>query len=295
MIYYVAALMAAVCWSLTGIISRKPVGFYNSVRFNRVRLTFVWALIGAVLLISGKSFIINWDYLPIILLSGFVGIYLGDTALFSAYARLGPRRTSIMFATSSPLTVILSLIFLDEALTLQSLSGILIIFFGCVLAIIFGSNKKQPHDWDFSGDKIPAGIMFGFLASLCQASGIIIIKPLMESGLDPIVSNFYRVSITVAALHLVKTKNIFRPTGPHNKEMFLKSCLSGFLGMGVGMTLLMFALKEGEAGIVATLSSITPVMILPLIWMATRRNFPWPAWAGALLVCAGISLLFIQF
>ena len=41
-----------------------------------------------------------------------------------------------------------------------------------------------------------------------------------------------------------------------------QSILSGFLGMALGMSLLLIALKYADAGIVATLSSTSPIMIL---------------------------------
>ena len=42
-----------------------------------------------------------------------------------------------------------------------------------------------------------------------------------------------------------------------------------FFGTGLGMSLLMAALATGSIGIVTTLSSMTPIMILPMVWART--------------------------
>ena len=59
--------------------------------------------------------------------------------------------------------------------------------------------------------------------------------------------------------------------------------LSALAGMVVGMSFLMAALAVGDVGIVTTLSSTTPILILPMVWAVYRRA-PRPfAWAGAAL------------
>jgi drug/metabolite transporter (DMT)-like permease len=57
------------------------------------------------------------------------------------------------------------------------------------------------------------------------------------------------------------------------------------------MSFLMAALARGDVGIVTTLSSTTPILILPMVWVAYRR-LPGPlAWVGAALAVAGTALI----
>ena len=42
--------------------------------------------------------------------------------------------------------------------------------------------------------------------------------------------------------------------------------------MGLGMTLVMFALQGGQAGIVATLSTTSPALVLPMLCDDNEKN-----------------------
>ena len=64
--------------------------------------------------------------------------------------------------------------------------------------------------------------------------------------------------------------NFFAQKNPLSFKIIAQSILSGFLGMALGMSLLLIALQQADAGIVATLSSTSPVMILFLIWLVTK-------------------------
>ena len=67
--------------------------------------------------------------------------------------------------------------------------------------------------------------------------------------------------------------------------------LSALAGMVVGMSFLMAALAVGDVGIVTTLSSTTPILILPMVWATSRRAPTAAAWAGAALAVAGTALI----
>ena len=76
-------------------------------------------------------------------------------------------------------------------------------------------------------------------------------------------------------------------------KMIIKIIISGFLGMALGMSLLLIALQKADAGIVATLSSTSPIMILFLLWILTKKIPSSGAWAGTIIAIFGTGLIFI--
>ena len=47
--------------------------------------------------------------------------------------------------------------------------------------------------------------------------------------------------------------------------------MSGMIGMGLGMSLILLALQHGNVGMVGILSSVSPVLVLPLLWWHLGR------------------------
>ena len=86
---------------------------------------------------------------------------------------------------------------------------------------------------------------------------------------------------------------IFKPKTPLTIKILGQSIVSGFLGMALGMSLLLIALQKADAGIVATLSSTSPIMILLLIWIITKKIPTYGAWIGTVLAIIGSGLIFI--
>lgn len=60
------------------------------------------------------------------------------------------------------------------------------------------------------------------------------------------------------------------------------------------MTLLLYALSGGKAGIGSTLSATSPVILLPMLWARTGERPAAGAWAGAALVVAGMALILLR-
>ena len=72
------------------------------------------------------------------------------------------------------------------------------------------------------------------------------------------------------------------------------TALTCVIALAIGMTLRLFALAGGKAGIVSTLYATSPVLILPMIWVATGQRPRLGAGAGASLVVAGMALSFVK-
>ena len=67
--------------------------------------------------------------------------------------------------------------------------------------------------------------------------------------------------------------------------------LTGWVGMGVGMGLLLWALSLGSVGAVGVLSSLTPVLVLPMLWWKFGRIPALGAWVGAAVAVSGTALM----
>ena len=294
--YYFLALLAAFSWSISSLISTDITRILGGIGFNRLRLIFV-----SIMLLSYATFQKTWDtinieYLNVIIVSGVIGIFLGDTLLFMALKRIGPRRNNILFSLAAPFTVILNILALQQKMSLIEITGCILIFIGVVVAISYGNSKNNNHRWELIEGSIKIGILFGILAALCQSIGLIMMKPILDQGADPIASAAIRCTISALLLSLtyISKSNFISSNINYTTSTILKTIISGFLGMALGMSLLLIALQKADAGIVATLSSTSPIMILFLLWIITKKIPSIGAWIGTIIAIIGTGLIFIN-
>ena len=280
------ALGAALSWTMAALVSHRPASELGSLHFNRVRMIAASLIMATLLIVSGRPATIPQEFWLAILLSSFSGVVLGDFFLFVTMRRLGPRRTNVLFATNAVFAAIIGWAVLGEAVNAKTSVAVLFGFSGVVLAVVYGKRRDLLHQWESIMPPLWIGIVAGLLAAVCQAFGVVFVRPVMAAGVDPVAVTLARA--VVGAILFWATLPFDRsragaPLFPGGKLLALTG-LNGLFGLGVGAALLMAALETGNVATVTILSSTTPVMILPFIWARTGRMPAPAAWLGAILV-----------
>ena len=293
--YYWIAIAAALCWAVASLVSTDVTRTIGGLAFNRLRLFFVSIMLVSYTYYFNTWSTINIEYLTIIIISGIIGIFLGDTFLFIALQKIGPRRNNILFSLAAPFTVIINILFLNKNISLTNVLGCFVVFFGVVIAIAYGDKKTSNHRWETIEGSFYIGVALAIFAALFQSIGLIMMKPILDKGADPIASAAIRTLISFFLLSITFFLNyeIFNSKTDLTVKIISQSIVSGFLGMALGMSLLLIALQKADAGIVATLSSTSPIMILFLLWIITKRIPTTGAWLGTFVAIFGTGLIFI--
>lgn len=295
-----AGLAAALCWTISSLMAPRLIQRFGTMRFNTVRIAIASSILLLVCVIGQRFSTQLWQHSEMVMLSGLLGIFLGDTMLFSAVHRLGPRRTGVLFATNAPMSILLSWLFLDEYLSFSQLLACGLVLTGVIIAILFGKRNNN-HAWEQTKGKLSAGILMALGGALGQASGALLSKPALLDGADPIAVSALRVS--TGAIALILAYGLFyRHKQPADALHFWQLNSSDFLGviamatigMVIGMSLLVWGVGNANVGIVTTLSAVVPVLILPALWITTGQRPAFGAWLGAILVVAGASLIILH-
>ncbi len=187
-VHELAALGASLCFAIAGVLAVEPSRALGAIRFNRIRMLIMAVGLFVAAMVSGGLLTLTTESLAILLISGLVGIFLGDTFLFAGLRRVGPRRSAVMFAFNAPLTAIAGICFLDEILSLPVFLGCILVTSGAVIAVVHGQKQSSSSHWDVTHGSLPVGLLFGFLAAAGQAGGILLSRPLMAQGVDPIAA-----------------------------------------------------------------------------------------------------------
>ena len=293
MIGYLLAIGAAAIWSAVALSATRIVRYFGSYNYNLLRLLGIVVFFFPYIYINWQSIYFDQSIFTAIVLSSIIGIIIGDTFLFVCLKRLGPRRQALLFSMQIPFTIILAEIYLQTLPSLIELIGCGLIFLGIVIAIQF--NRTIPDDdlENIQGNKY-TGLFAGVGLALCQSIGIILMKPALVST-DPIVVSYLRVIVAAiimfGSLFFIKNNQLWERIRDIKKTVF--SVFLGFMGMGVGMTMLIYALKYGNPGVISTLSSTMPIMIIPILWIVTKNYAGHLAVIGATLTCFGAGIIFL--
>ena len=289
------ALAAALSWTLAALVGHRPARELGSLHFNRLRMLAAIVILTTMLVIRGGSFSVDITLVMPLVLSGLVGVVIGDFFLFATMRRMGPRRTNILFATNAPIAACLGWLVLGETLRFQTLLAVALGFLGVVMAIIYGKRRDQAHVWEMVTPPLWVGVAFGLLAALGQALGVLLVRPVMEQGIDPVMAGLVRVMVAAVvfwASYPFDRTQMSKPLFPDRSVMLLVG-LNGFFGLGAGAALFLAALEFGSVATVTILSATSPVLILPFVWAKTRIMPAAGAWIGAILVIACSAVLML--
>lgn len=289
--YYIAALIAAFCWSTGSLLARKPVKEIGEIAFVTLRMISSYILMRFFCYLTNRDFLFSLDQITWITLSGVIGIFLGDSCLFSCLRRIGPRKTQLLFSFHAPFTAVLAYFIYTEQWVLYQFIGTSLVFLGVLIAVFSKKTDKMYENLPIQ--KIWLPISLGLFAALFQAIGVLLIKPVFqEANADAISVSTFRIGVATFAMLLFSARHGFLNWKKIRLNILIPTFLNGFFALVLGVTLVVFALSGGEAGIVATLSATAPVIILPMIWLVDKQKPSLLATCGAMFVVIGCYFLF---
>lgn len=287
------SLLAAACWAVGSLFSAAASARLGAFAFTRWRLTFALCLLGSWALLSGGWRTLSGAAVPLLAASGLVGIFLGDTALFACMNRLGPRRSGVLFATHALFSAVLAWFWLDETLWGFALVGSVLLVVGVMVAIAWGKREGEEHAWELTRGSVLTGVALGLVAALGQSVATLMIKPLMATGVDAVAASAVRLGAALLAHTALRLSGVpfARAASALDFRTLANTAASAVIAMALGMTLILQALKTGPANLVGIFSSVTPVLLLPLLWGVYRRRPAAGAWWGAAMAVIGSVLI----
>lgn len=287
----ILAIAAATCIATSGMLIGELRGRVHVLRLARWQLTAAFLMTAAVSLVLGGWRTITWEALSYLACSSLFGIIIASTTYFATIYSIGPRRTALLFSLTSPFALALGYFVFGETISLRQGGGIVLVLAGIIMAIGLPGRSDPAVT---SGEKVPwFGIALGVVTALGQALGSLFARPAMAAGAEPFTAMAIRSGLAAIVFTLLAFLPLQAWKQPYNfsPKMLLLAVTAAVCGTGLGMSLLMAALAHGNVGIVSTLSSMTPVVILPMVWLRTGKAPAPPAWLGAALAVAGTALI----
>jgi drug/metabolite transporter (DMT)-like permease len=298
----IAALLTALCFSISSIFFTFAGRKFGPLVSNRLRLVIAVLLLGIVhWIVYGSPFPFkagadHWFWLGI---SGIVGLAIGDLFLFQAYISLGPRLGLLFLSLSPALASVLAWLLLGESLSVGNILGIALTLAG-IAWVVLEKNNKEKSIMSATAE-VPLttswkGIMAGLIAATGQAVGVVLAKIGLNNNFSALSGNVIRMTSAFLALWLVtviqrQVISTIRQANYHRSGMLY--ILGGAIfGPLIGVSLSLFAIQNTSIGIASTIIALPPIFLLPIGYYIFKEQISWRAIAGTLIAVVGVGLLF---
>lgn len=290
----IAALLTAVCWTINAIAYESAGKTIGSLSVSYLRLFIAFFLLSVSSLVTrGLMFPTDatghtWVWL---LVSGLAGFVLGDLFLFASLVELGSRISLLIMSAAPPIAAVASFFIMGEKISFLGLGGMAMTMAGISLVIL----SRNPEEKKIGFNRPIKGIIYASLGAIGQALGLVFSKFGMgtynafAATQIRLIAAFigYTIIITIGK-KWTEIKDAFK-----EKKAMRELVIGSIFGPFIGVVLSLIALQYTATGIVSSISSISPVIIIPASIMIFKEKVLPKEILGALVSIAGVVLLFL--
>ena len=291
-----AGLGAAACWAMASVLyARVPLGAGAMTTFkNSLATVCMLVLLVITKLSSGDQvFEATTDTWKDISLSGIVGLCLADIAYFRSIQILGARRGLTLTLLTPPATALLGDVWLGDRLPPITWLFILITLVG--IGIVMRQNSDRNPDQDIRPGSTRWGVISALLGIATMAIGAVILKRGL-TDVGPIEGTFIRLlAASVFGCFVSWPLGQFREIAEllTNRKGTVTLCAATALGTVTGVVLMLAAYKYCPTGIAATLTSTSPLFVIPVVAVVYREKITALSVLGATVAFAGVCGLIL--
>ena len=287
-----AALAAALCWTLASSLWHRLPTSLSAVQLNLLKNLLALVLLAPALVL--QPWRVGWDPLLLLAASGVLGIALGDSLYFAALRRLGTRRCLTLDAGGPAVTAVAGFLWLAEWPSPLQWLGV-----GLISLAVLLVARQKPERSPAAGLAVPAaaqrlGVLLALGALLCGSGGALLARAALRAGeLDPLQSAVLRLAAaSLVLLPLLRGVPASPPRPRPAQRRWPLWLAATLLGTSAGIALQQTALQHLPGALAVALMATAPVMALPLAPLEGDR----PGVVGvlaALLALGGVSCVVV--
>jgi drug/metabolite transporter (DMT)-like permease len=297
-----AAIITPFFFAFSAVAGQHVAYRLGGVWGNAVRLFLAAVLLGSVVAIfwpdSLRKETFTWFFI-----SGIIGFGIGDVALFLAFERLGARLTILLNLCLAPLfAMAMEWIWLGNGVSMRVMICAGLVLTGVTLAIRPGARARQSLE---RRGKFGIGVAMAITAGFGQGTGAVISRKAeavateigvvitgISAAFQRVVAGFLFALVVVVVIRLFCDRKYWETWGsPFDRKLAPWLLGSALFGPMIGVSCFQWALKSMESGVVLAITSITPIILMPLTAMKEGDHPSRLAIGGAVIAVGGVVLL----
>lgn len=268
---YLLALGANLSFALGSQFFTHFTRIFSSTWMNAFKAVFAAVGFGVTVLLTTGFHDIDLTLFAFFLISGAIGLGIGDIFLLKAFGEIGPGRTMVIFGFHPIIVGIFSYLLLAQEMETQKLWGI--IFFIICLFIFSIESFKQNGEWKVQG------LVYAFLGMTLDASGVLLTRYSFDlnKNITAFEGNFHRC---IGALIIYMIISRFSPI--HFKSRLKSLDIKGrmlliagaFFGTYLSLAMYLKAIQTADNLALISSISITSVLFASIFECLLERKMP---------------------
>ncbi len=287
------ALISALSWACALVLFKRCGENVSPLPLNLFKNIVGLLLLGLTLLFlrhdGGDVASFETPDILLLCISGILGIALADTAFLFALNRLGVSLMSIVECAYSPAVIFCAIIMLSEDLHWPQYFGA-----GLIVSAVLLSTRHAPPAGQ-TRKQLSLGFMWGIIAMLLMAFGIVLAKPVLEMQQFPLI---WATTIRLAAGAVVLLMlSLASPNRRKHFSVFLPNAYwrvsipASILGTYVALIFWIAGFKYAKASIAAALNQTSSIFAIILATVVLKESFTMRKAISATLAITGVLLV----
>jgi drug/metabolite transporter (DMT)-like permease len=296
MIGELAALGAALSWTVSALFYGKALQQARPISANIVRLTLTCSILLLFLVILGKlTFLTGLPSGVVVIsaISGIIGLGLGDTLYLVSLSRIGVARAVPMTCVYPLFSLVWAVVFVGEPITWAVVLGAVVIVGG----IWFLGQGTRASEADTKKKSLVIGMVFALLTAIVWSISIAMMDIAVRETPDldhALAINTMRV-IVIAAFLFAASPLLDRKLGflKVPKKTVMALVAGGIVALGLGWFFLAYSFVEISQSRAVPISSTTPLFSTLASVFLLREKVTARTAAGSMMIVVGIFLIFL--
>jgi len=286
----------------TGLEEWRNLSWFLSEEANFWRLTCATLFLSLYAFTFGIG--LGGEAFPVFLLSGIIGIGIGDVALFQALPRLGSRLSALLVqCLTAPFAAVIEWAWLGTSLTLLQIVCGLLIIGGVGLALSPGEHLR------LTKRELTAGTVASIVAALGGACGAVLTRKAYSithangesiTGANAAFQRILGGLLFAAICLLIVKRRELRIQKQASASMITEVAkkkwrgawpwvLSNSLaGQTLGVSCMQWALETTPTGLVLAIIAVTPIVVIPLAWLVEGERPTLKSLLGGAVAIGGV-------
>ncbi len=296
----IQAIVTTVLFAMSAVSAGRTTRVLGAGTANLARLTLATAFLALWAHTGGQG--LHGVALPWLVASGLVGFALGDTALYAAYYRIGPRLAVLLcLCLAAPMGAAMEWVWLGTRLTAGQIFWGTAILVGVFAALAPDSRTPVPTRTWF------AGIALGVVAAFGQGGGAVLTRKAFdvaaEAGqhIDGATAAYQRILAGLVVTAIVVLGHRWRqgPGATSEKaaidhpwrRVWPWVVANALFGPALGVACISWALAVAPTGIVLAIVATTPLVVIPFTMLLDRDRPTLRSLAGGAVAVLGAAAL----